>query len=531
MPQKKMGLIAVLGLSLLAACSHSAIPAKTSSFIDQQQGVLTASAADSDSGDADTAAPTEADPAVSIAVPDSTLQPPGELSQMQEPVMITLKEEPRLHAPIATVVAPTDQTYVLTFKEAMQRTTVEQALRTNAGKRATELEGAVTPDFRFNWENEQLLTLTVAAPKDSAMDYGGRSYVLDVSGAKTLTGSTLQEAPSFNAIIYSSPQLWRISTDGKQQEQLHTFAQPYFNLTALDSESRYFLLDRFGRYCECDADHERIHAIFDREEQKVIPYPLELTTNYKGPGRFAVDTRGFFYPITDERTVFPSSKTALTLTIDNYIHGASLSKDRQYLLMAQGSEQQKQNFDLVIRHLASGKEQRFPQALQGFVPFNELSGEPAPISFQDDGKQVTFYLLAKQDEWIEQRYQYSWQTGKISGWNPQVRINSYSGYTASDDGAYQLFANAGLYRGQQVISDQLHSGMWIPGTHHFVEITSTLEQPDSEEFTNHLVLYDADQQVRETTLAILPANTQLLSISPDGKWMYLQSPTRPEKIE
>ncbi|WP_134684489.1 hypothetical protein [Brevibacillus migulae] len=452
----------------------------------------------------------------------STVFVPLNPASMEEPAIIILNEEQRLRSPITTVVAPQPQTYTFLFKEAMDRASVQQALEQNAQKQTKEDPRNIVPQLSLQWIHDHKLEVTVNVPQANVPDFGNRAYRLDLSGAKTASGKTLTEAPFFHAVLYAPPQLWRISTDGKHKEKLHSFEKPYYSITSLDRDSRYLILSRFGEYCECDADYERLYALFDREQKKLTPYPFELSTHYRGPGAFVVDTRGFFYKKPAPDKLIPKSDTAIELQMKAFIHGAALSLDRQYVLMAVGAPTQTSDLDLLLYHVQTGAQQRFPKALKGSVPQSELNGEPLPVIFQDNGKQVTF-TMQKEGEYKEIRYLFDWQSEKVSPWNPPIPDNAYSGYTASDDGAYHLFANGGLFRGDQSINRDLWEGHWIAGTHKLVYKDYRHDGPADSPYREQLKLYDADRLTTTILADNLFIQSNVVGVSPDGKWIYLQS--------
>lgn len=347
-----------------------------------------------------TAAPSPAAPAKSQSEPpSSSSKPPSDAealpfdyAELQEAVRIQLDDQPRLHSPIQSVVTPAPQRYTLFFKSDMDRTSVEEALLQRAKDAKKDRPEYVLPSLSFRWANDRQLRLTVTVPPGERPDYGARRYLLDVKGAKTKLGETLADPPTFLAVLYAPNQLWRVSADGKQKDQLSSFTEPYFTQQYLEAEQPYLLLSRFIQYCECDANYERMYAVYDVNERKLVPYPLPLETSYMGDGDFVADRRGFFYAKPDGKNSIPPSNTAVSLRVAEYIHGAVFSKDRRHLIMAVGRKQQTGDFDLVIRNLDSGHERRLPKALKGTAPQNELTGSAAPIHFQDNGEIVTFAM-------------------------------------------------------------------------------------------------------------------------------------------
>lgn len=441
---------------------------------------------------------------------------------LKEDVLIQLDEEPRLHSPINTVVASSPQAYTLFFRQPMNTGSVEKSIKANAEGKEQNRQTPTNPSFTFEWASDRQLHLKVNVPPVSEPDYGQRRYFIDVTGAKTKAGKALLEPPHFLAVVYTPSQLWQISADGKQLEQLTTFEQPYFFHTEENLDKRYLMLTRFTQYCACDATYSKLYALYDLEQRKLIPYPIELTTNYWGEGEFIVDTRGFFYSKPEPGVAVPESQTAKPIKIGGFVHGASFSKDRTRLLLAAGSKEQKGDYDLIIYDLATNQQKRYPKALQGEVPYNELTGQEAGVRFYDTGKYVTF-AMNRPDKYEELRYQYNWQSEKITKWMPPIPIHTWSGYFTSDDGVYQIYANGGLYKGEQLISDDLNYGdnMWLGSTHKLV-FTISPERVSNQFKKEGLYLYDLDtQEVKR----IADTTGRLLGTSVNGKWIYLEANT------
>jgi hypothetical protein len=466
--------------------------------------------------------PSSERPATEKPVSDTVKEIPFDYAALQDSVLIQLDEEPRLRSPIMTVVTPEPQEYTLFFREKMNRPSVEQTLTRRAEERTRKDERSVVPAFTFAWASDQQLHLTVTLPANAEPYFATGSYLLDVSGAKTATGKELKEAPTFIAVVYSPPQLWRLSVDGKQKERIYSFEQPYYSMEFLGDDSRYLLLSRFQQYCECDAEHERLYAIFDQQKKRLIPYPVALTTHYMGEGEFVADRRGFFYKQPASGMTMPESETTVNIRLNEYVHGAIISKDRSHLVMALGMEGQEGDYDLVIRHLDTGKEQRISGALKGMAPHSELNGNKMPVTFFDDGKDLYFFMRHKA-EFKELRYRYSWSTQKVSAWNPPIPEDTWSGFSASSDGMYQLYANGGLFRGTEHIADPPYSDVWLNGTHRFVYHDYDQQAPDSSRYKEQIKLYDADHGTTQTVATNLFINTAILGTSPDGKWIYVQS--------
>lgn len=458
--------------------------------------------------------------------------PPQETTQaasfdydaMTDPVFIQLDDEPRLHAPIQTLVSTAPQTYTFFFKEAMDRTSVEQTLRSADEQQQQQRENGSKPRFSFTWLNDRQLRLHVEVPDAATLPpLGSVSYMLDVSGATTQAGARLTDVPSFTAIAENPGQLWRIRADGSATEQLTSFDQPYVTMDWQDEAQRYLLVSRFQRYCECDADYERIYALYDTKTKQLTRYPVELMQSYQGKGAFFADTRGFFYAKPEDASVpLPASETAVPLLFDDYVYGSGFSKDRAYVFLALGQDGQNADLDLVILNLATGEEQRFPHALQGNIIESEVNTSKLPVTFADDGTRVTFVMQDKQ-AFKELRYQYDWKSKTVRAWQPPVAEDSWSGYTASSDNRYQLYANAGLYRGDTLISEEIREGVWLNGTHRFAYLELDRQTSEDAPLTQSLHFYDADTNRTQQIAGTLWIDTSIVGTSQDGQWIYLQT--------
>ncbi|RNB91271.1 hypothetical protein EDM56_06735 [Brevibacillus fluminis] len=463
-------------------------------------------------------------PAAQPPKTDAPAETPFDYASLTDPVLIRLDVEPRLQSPIQTLVSTAPQTYTLFFKEAMNRASVEKALRDAQAKDQEERENAVKPTYSFAWASDRQLHVRVEIGDASTLPpFGEFRYMLDVSGAVTQTGVSLNDAPRFRAIAENPGQLWRIRTDGRAREQLTAFDQPYLTMLWQGEAERYLLLSRFQQYCECDADYERIYALYDTETKQMTHYPVELMESYQGNGAFTADTRGFFYAKPEDAAIqLPPSDTAISFQLPDYVYGSGFSKDRAYLFLAVGKEDQNADLDLIVRNLATGEQQRFPQALKGNIIESEVSTSKLPVTFADDGKRVTFVMQDKK-AFKELRYQYGWKTRTVQAWNPPVAEDSWSGYTVSDDNLYQLYPNAGLYKGTVKISDEIRDGVWLNGTHRFAFLELDARSSDDAPQTQSLHLYDADANHAQQIAGSLWPDASIVGTSRDGKWIYVRT--------
>jgi hypothetical protein len=441
---------------------------------------------------------------------------PFDYAAMTEEVYIQLNDEPRIHSPIRTRVAPKDQSFTVFFREPMNRSTVQEALQKN------KLEGGIAPELNFQWVEDRQLRLAVNAPWDEARP--GGAYQLDFSGAKTQSGRVLAKTPEFIAAVEEPNQLWRISLDGKVREPISSFAQPFdFRENDL-SDGRYLRLTRFQSYCQCDAMYPRLHALYDLQEKKIIPYPVDLSSTYSGDGTFYADAvRGVFYAQAPENAVVPKSETAVRVQVNGYVFGASFNQDRSAVVMAVGADkEQESDYDLVIHSLKSVESNRHVQVLHGGVPLSQTDGRKLPITFVDDGTRV-YTQLTKPGTMEPLYYQYTWKTGGVSAQTPPAAANPWNGFKRSEDGMFTLYTDGNLYRGEQKVAEEmnLYNGLWVPGTHLIAVPDFATGGPESR--TRMLKLYDAQKRQYTTIADHLPNSMQAISVSADGKWLYVSS--------
>ncbi|USG67684.1 hypothetical protein NDK47_10565 [Brevibacillus ruminantium] len=442
---------------------------------------------------------------------------PFDYAAMKDAVVIRLDEEPRLQSPIRTVVGMGPQTFTLFFREAMDRKSVEEAIVAQA-KEENNGDWFVHPDFEFRWVHDKQLHLR-ATPQEKVTGMG-IEYRLAVNGARTKSGQVLAKSPDLFALVLPPNQVWRMSLDGQVREKLSQFPIHYLSEPFLDEEQRYLFLRRYTHYCECDGLHPLLYAIYDVQEKTMTHYPVELMTTYRGEGRFYVDRRGFFYAEPDKGVKVPEVEGVSRIEIDGYVHGASFSRDRSKLLMAVGTEEQKQDFDLLIVQLESGQQRRFAGVLKGTVPTSEMDGAVIPIDLQDDGKQVIIRMRKHEESFEELVHRFDWGTKTISLWNPPVVKQGWSGYLQTDDGMYQMFWNGGFYKGTTHVADFMGEGVWLPSSHRF--LFAKYKDSEHGSFMN-LNVFDADRNKTETLLEDLQPGLDILGVSRDSKWVYLLS--------
>ncbi|WJH35776.1 hypothetical protein N6H14_07555 [Paenibacillus sp. CC-CFT747] len=194
----------------------------------------------------------------------------------------------------------------------------------------------------------------------------------------------------------------------------------------------------------------RLYGLYDTGEQKLWKSPVKLAVSYTGDGELTADSRGFVYagaPL--DPSVLPGGE-AYRIKVNGQVYGSGFSRDRATLFLIVGREGETRNLDLIVTMLKTGKQVRLPGAFAAELPQSMVSDAKLPVDFYDDGKQVTFAGMSS-DGITEIRFAYSWETGKVGPWSPPIG-EAWSGYKASDDGLYRMFANGGLYRGGEKVA-------------------------------------------------------------------------------
>lgn len=444
---------------------------------------------------------------------------PFAYEKMEGPVFIQLDRDASLHSHTTTLLAlGVPHKFTLFFCAPMDRASVETVLLDRAKKEAGEKTQFA---YTFQWADDRQLHLSVQAE--------GKDYMsqlsLDVTKAKTKSGDVLEQPDKFYASLQIPKQMFRVSLDGQTAEQLTEFTHPY-GLTALHGTDEEFWVTKYIKYCQCDAQLPKQTLIYNVKSKQFTEYPLEATETYRGPGRFVFDERGFFFPLPQDRSSVPKSTTAHEIHLDGYVHGAGWSKDRRYLLMAVGGEQQLKDFDLVIRDLRTGRDKRLPGVLKGEAPENMVSSGLIPILVHDLGDAVLFYLKysSEQPYFPNTVFQYSWKTGQVTKMKPDPNRQLPYAYERSDDGRYEA-SYEGLYENGRKVDDlnDYNNFRWLPNSHTLVMTESERSAPDETPRLS-LYLYDADKREARKIRTGLPFDVRIAGFSTDGRWIYVSGP-------
>ncbi|MFD0697881.1 stalk domain-containing protein [Paenibacillus sp. GCM10027628] len=445
-----------------------------------------------------------------------------EIEEANPAVLIQLENESRIQAPIRTVVTTSPQTFRITFPEAMEHDSVEKTLQNQSI--SPQPDNAPELKWKFNWLGDKEVEVQVTATVGSSYPYRAGEYQLNVNKAKTFDGRELKQAPVFQATIQSPYQLWRYSADGKSRELLME-EDDLYSFSKLDQEDRYFLGTRPAEYCECDAVLKKLSAILDVQDKKLIRYPVQIQTTYRGSGDFVADRRGFFYTQPPADVKVPRSDSAQAIHVNGYVHGASFSKDHKQLFMAVGTEDQENNISIMIYNLDDKKLKVLADKLYGSLPVDQGFGRRMPVQFADDGECV-YFVLNELDPYRELRYMYSKKEDRIQTWKPPVDESGWSGFLATDDSIYRYYYNAGLYRGERRTSgiDVISSpGVWLSGTHQMAFFEYNYSNKDNRQYTNNIQLLDADTLQHTAIYQGIYYDSQLIGSSKDGKWLYVNA--------
>lgn len=432
---------------------------------------------------------------------------------------IRLDSDPQLEGTdISTFVTLRDETFTLFFKEAVNRNSVKEALT----RVYSEQSNRLYPKILLFWTSDRQLHIKVLATQLKAWDHNRDSYFLDLSGVTTVAGNALekeaQAAVHFNAIVEQQiNQLWRFSIDGKKQEQLTSFTEPY-TIEPLDERNEHLLLSRPSHYCGCDTLYPAYYSVLDTAASQHTVYPLaiQLSKNYQGAGAFIADSRGFFFEQPAKNIEAPQSNTAHYIQLADFVFGASFSKNHENLILAVGKKEQKDNYDLLILNLKSNKQQRYPHVIKGNTPEDQAYGRILPFVFKDDGKRVYFNAT----DWGTHKdlnYYYEWDTKKLIPWSPPTEVTGWTGFTESSDGSFRLYANGGLFKNGQhqettFMIQNYTGGIWLPNTHLYVV-------PERIGDDKAIVFLNADTLAFKPLINNLPSDPLLHSVSSDGNWL------------
>ncbi|MCZ8523617.1 MULTISPECIES: hypothetical protein [Paenibacillus] len=472
-------------------------------------------------------------------MPESGAGPAGE--HLQEPVFsIRLNADPRLQAPIRTLVSPRTQTFTLTFPEAMDRASVEAALREHAEPSGTEpgtIPGEpVKVQLAYRWQSDRALGLEVQVLSGQPGDYPVYAYHVDANGAKTAADRELRELPVFKTVLERPYEVWRVPVSGAAAVRTGELAEPY-SLQPLESGSRYAIATKTAGYCNCDATFAKHYSLYDLEQGVMTDVSFPLMASYQGPGDLYADPRGLFFGADAAAGELPGSSEAKRIQVGGYVHGSGWSKDRTKVLLAvSAAKEQEENLDLVVYDIVKNTPKRLPGVLKGRVDRSQVSDEvKIPVVFRDDGTEVRM-ALREAETFAEIPYRYSWSTGKVTRWQPPPVHDSYSSdYKESTDGRLRFYTTGEIFDrdGKKVWAPPMNrAGHWIPGTHQLV-FAEGVETGTADQIQSHYELktYDADTGRTSAPFAKLHSQASVLGLDAEGTGVYVMSPAAPEPMK
>jgi len=456
--------------------------------------------------------PTAAEQAA-FAAKAKEIEPPSAWDEDAD-AYIRLNSDSRMVAPSLSLLVPKrDETFTIFFREAMDRSSVEQSIK----QMTPDNRQRVYPKLLMHWTSDKQLHIKALVAKAATLP--SSTYYIDLQHSLTKTGKSIRPSV-FAGTIQKPQQLRQVGLDGSDNRQLTMFDVPY-QIQHLDEEGRYWLLGRTRNYCPCDKEQLYNYSVYDSETGALTDYPVgsQLRSTYRGEGHFTVDRRGFFYTLPNGLTAAdaPKSDFAREIRVNGFVQGAAWSKDRKSILLAVTKDESGVNPDLKRIDIASGEERTLAGNVKGGPPLNEVTGAPMAVQFIDDGIDVYFYF-DNLDNYGQLRYKFNWKTNALTAWEPPLASSVWAGFRPSSDGTYKLYANAGFYQGEKhVYGDELSpyywSGLWVPNTHDYV-----MKGPGHNFYTMR-VLHADERKESVVEGVLLSPESELHLISPDGKWL------------
>ncbi|WP_426449238.1 hypothetical protein ACP26L_30595 [Paenibacillus sp. S-38] len=472
---------------------------------------------------------------------------PGGEHERPEPVeqgfSIRLDADPRLQAPVRTLVAPRTQTFALTFAEAMDRTSVEAELRKNAEPDGAQPGMAPSKEpvrlkLAYRWHSDRKLQLEVEVLSGQPGPYPVYGYHVDANGARTAAGSELSGQPVFETVLQQPASVWKVPVSGGAVVRTGELTEPYA-FQGLQAGSRYVLATKATGYCNCDAPFPKLYSLYDLDKGMMTDVSFKLMASYQGPGDLYADPRGFFYGAEAAGAAakeLPEGAVAKRITIGGYVHGSGWSKDGTKVLLAvSAAKEQDENLDLVIYDTVNLTAQRLPGVLKGRVEHSQVSDDLIPVTFRDNGREVRM-ALREAETFAEIPYRYSWSTGKVTRWNPPMKEAYSSEYTETDDGLYRLYQNGDVYTREGALKFQPppHSSLssWLAGSHRAI-VQEFVETGSGDPVTFHYELktYNADTNRVAGAMAKLSGQSYILGTDAGGESVYVVSAAAPEPLK
>ncbi|OWA35424.1 hypothetical protein B9G55_12335 [Saccharibacillus sp. O16] len=444
----------------------------------------------------------------------------AESAPSRSSVTITLADEPLLRGVNEVdIYRGKVQSFRLVFSQAVNRTFIQNKLRSQARAFASAEPNRVIPQLTFNWRSSRELLLTAAAPNSRDDD----QYLISVDGSEGSPGQLVVN-------LLPPASLYVLHTDSGQSEKVSGLADhPYDQVSLLGPDGRYLLLDRGGwkqigsNYTAAAAD-----SLLDLETGKRRDYPFNLTTNYTGVGSFIADERGIFYSATTEawRATEPDEVERFKIVTKQRVYGAVYSQDRKSVIAVLGEPPPAGRFDLLIEPLDGGSPTLHRGVLRGNPRVDTLNhAYPAyePVSIVDDGENVHIWLEDASRSGQDAEWVYDPSAHSITRQPIAESVAEQPVFSPSSDGLYRYYSTGSVYDvalAKSLLLPAPGLGYWLDSTHQLF-YSPLSDEADTSGANRQIAVYDADEDTSEIVAENLPDSAELVGAA--GQEVYLTS--------
>ncbi len=450
---------------------------------------------------------------------------------------------PEYISPVETAIPLGKQTFQLYFAEAMDTESVENTIKDNflsndisnytniaeeEKKEKTSIKEKAT--LQFTWTDEKELSLSIEDMLEVPKLHQAPLYEINVTGAKTKTGTMLPESPTFQAfVVEDHSQLWRVSVDGTTVEQVSSWEETN-NATSIIDDQTIILANPLEYVC-CHVQLPHAFYVYNFLTEEKTEYPHEeikyynVMTNYVGSSPFMANKTGFFYAKTEASSANESNND-VEIDVNGFIHGAVFSKNKEHIIMVIGdSKEDVTDLKLAIYSIEENKVVNPETTLAGEVPLGVAYGYKYPVSIYDNGEVVTITMMNEEDRIY---YDYSWenQDTTIKSFPFEAELYDNILFSESDDRKYQLYWGYGIYSGEHKIADQgdenkiadQYDLFWVKNAHYLVYLENNMDEDVVK-----LMLYDVDQDEQQTLLTMKQQGyyNEVHVIGVTEEWIYL----------
>ncbi len=445
----------------------------------------------------------------------------------EEWVNISLVSNSAVQSPTKLAVHKEHQNFKLEFTEAMNQSTVEEAIM-------NRLKGNEV--VTYEWEDEQTLYINVETDDNILFPM----YEINPSGSKTKLGETKQYASMMQVVVEEGLQLWSVALDGSTIEKASNWDDLYTPSYRIDDQN--IILTRSLGYCECDASVPQLHYLYDVETEQMAPFTIDenhvlnVVQNYMGVGTFYADKRGFFLNDYDGEmyeSLFPQDDM-VEIKVDGYVYGAKFNDNKDVVMLLVGeersytgedTEQWFSDMELVLYNLEDGSIEKHELGNTD-VTFKVTNNMENRIQIKDDGDIVSIQLRNEESNVIV--YEYDWETKEITQ-HPmeQMQDESMISHSHSDDGVITLTSENNvdwnIFKEDKEVgtwnNDSYVSFQWVPSSHRIVYLSS------NEEKGYDLVQYNFDTLTEEVIVEHILQDNEMrwtegvIGVSDDAVYM------------